>query len=339
MSKTSVLRLGTLLLGLIVALGTGAAQAQQQPVKLRIGWAQAPGHMAPLLYQKKEILKHFGKTYVADPIRFQGSTPQIQAIAAGELDIAAFGATAMAAAVNNAKLDMRVVADVIQDGTPGYYTAPFVVRKDGPVKSVGDLKGKRLASNAIGSASDAAMRIFLRRHGLQDRDFTTVEANFANMPAMLADNKVDMINLQPQFARGFIESGQYVPLFTTADAVGPSQTVFWAMRADFIAKNRAALVDYFEDHMRAMRWFIDPKNHKEAVDIATAALKAPRETLEYAFTKQDYYRSPDARPLLDAIQTDIDSSVQLGILKEGLKLAPRYIDMSLIEEAKKRIDG
>ena len=332
-------KIAALLLGLAAAFAAAPALAQQQPVKLRIGWAQAPGHMAPLLYQKKEILKHFGKSYVADPIRFQGSTPQIQAIAAGELDIAAFGATAMAAAVNNAKLDMRVVADVIQDGTPGYYTAPFVIRKDGPVKTVADLKGKRLASNAIGSASDAAMRIFLRRHGLQDRDFTTVEANFANMPAMLADNKVDMINLQPQFARGFIESGNYVPLFTTADAVGPSQTVFWAMRADFIAKNRAALVDYFEDHMRAMRWFLDPRNHKEAVDIAAAALKAPRETLEYAFTKKDYFRSPDARPLLDAIQTDIDNSVQLGILKEGLKLAPRYIDMSLIEEAKKRIDG
>ncbi len=331
-----------LLLGATVAALaalTATAEAQQPPVKLRIGWAQAPGHMAPLLYQNKAILKHFGKSYVADPIRFQGSTPQITALAAGELDITAFGATAMVAAVNNAKLDIRVVADVIQDGTPGYYTAPFVIRKDGPIKTVADLKGKRLASNAIGSASDAAMRVFLRRHGLQDRDFTTVEANFANMPAMLADNKVDMINLQPQFARGFIDSGAYVPLFTTADAVGPSQTVFWAMRADFIAKNRAALVDYFEDHMRAMRWFLDPKNHKEAVDIAAAALKAPRENFDYAFTKKDYYRSPDARPLLDAIQTDIDNAVQLGILKEGVKVAPRYIDLSLIEEAKKRIDG
>lgn len=333
--------LGKLLLGVAVA-GTAALAAgqvaAQDPAKLRIGWAQAPGHMAPLLYQNKAVLKHFGKSYVADPIRFQGSTPQIQAIAAGELDIAAFGATAMVAAVNNAKLDMRVVADVIQDGTPGYFTAPFVIVKGGPIKTVQDLKGRRVASNAIGSASDAAMRIYLRRHGLQDRDFTTVEANFANMPAMLADGKVDMINLQPQFARGFIESGKYAPLFTTADAVGPSQTVFWAMRADFIAKNRAALIDYFEDHMRAMRWFLDPANHKQAVDIAAAALKAPRESLEYAFTKADYYRSPDARPMIEAIQTDIDNSLQLGIIKEGLRLAPRYVDLSLIEEAKKRLD-
>ena len=46
-------KIAALLLGLTVALGAGAAHAQQ-PVKLRIGWAQAPGHMAPLLYQNKD---------------------------------------------------------------------------------------------------------------------------------------------------------------------------------------------------------------------------------------------------------------------------------------------
>lgn len=320
----------------VTSVAAGSATAE--PVKLRIGWVQAPGHMAPLLYQNKAILKHFGKSYVADPIRFQGTTPQIQAIAVGELEIASSSGTSLVAAVTNAKLDMRVVADVIQDGTPGYFTAPFMVRKDGPIKKVEDLKGRRIASNAIGSASDTAMRVFLRRHNIEDRDFTTVEANFANMPAMLADGKVDLINLQPQFARGFVESGKYAPLFTTEDALGRSQTVFWIMRADFIAKNRAALVDYFEDHMRAMRWFLDPKNHKEAVDIAAAALKAPRENLAYAFTKADYYRSPDARPIVEAIQIDIDNSLKLGIIKQGLAVAPKYVDLSLIEEAKKRLD-
>jgi sulfonate transport system substrate-binding protein len=326
------------LLAAALVMATGAASAQQ-PVTIKIGWAQAPGHMAPILYQNKSILKHFGKTYIADPIRFQGSTPQIQAIATGELNIAAFGATAMVAAVTNARLDMKIVADVIQDGVGNFFTAPYMVVKDGPVKTVQDLKGRRVASNAIGSASDAAMRIHLHKNGLQDRDFTTVEANFANMPAMLADGKVDMINLQPQFTRGFIEGGKYVPLFTTKDAIGPSQIVFWAMRGDFIAKNRPALVDFFEDHIRAMRWFLDPKNHDEAVQIAADALKTPKENLGYAFTQADYYRSPDARPNVEGVQNDIKDALALGLIKEGVTLAPRHVDLSIIEEAKKRLGG
>jgi NitT/TauT family transport system substrate-binding protein len=319
-----------------MAFVTGPASAQQ-PVNIRIGWAQAPGHMAPVLYQNKSILKHFGKTYVADPIRFQGSTPQIQALAGGDLNVAAFGATALVAAAVNAKLDVRIVADVIQDGVGNYFTAPFLVAKDGPIKTVQDLKGRRVATNAIGSASDAAMRIHLHKGGLQDRDFTSVEANFANMPAMLMDGKVDMISLQPQFANS-LDRVKYRTLFTTKDAIGPSQIVFWVMRADFIAKNRAALVDFFEDHIRAMRWFLDPKNHAQAVDIAAAALKTPRENLDYAFTPADYYRSPDARPNVAGVQGDIKDALALGLLKEGLTLAPRYVDLSLIEEAKKRLD-
>jgi NitT/TauT family transport system substrate-binding protein len=297
--------------------------------------------LVPLFYQgeTKSLARNFGKSYVAEAIRFAGGTPQIQAAAAGELEIGAFGATAFVYAATNARLDIRVVADVIQDGAPGHYTAPFVVRKDGPIKTVQDLKGRRVASNAIGSSSDAAMRIYLHKAGLQDRDFITVEANFANMPAMLADGKVDMINMQPQFARGFMDTGNYAPLFTTKDAIGTSQLVFWGARADAIAKNRAAFVDFFEDYIRTVRWYLDPANHEKAVEIAAAALKVPRESIEYAFTKADYFRSPDARPDVAAIQRDISDAVELGLLKEKFQLAPRYVDLSLIEEAKKRVDG
>ena len=42
--------------------------------------------------------------------------------------------------------------------------------------------------------------------------------------------------------------------------------------------------------------------------------------------------------MIEAIQKEIDIAVELGVLKESLKVAPRYVDLSLIEEAKKRVD-
>jgi sulfonate transport system substrate-binding protein len=330
-------RAGALAVGMFAA--AQATAVADEPVKIRIGWAQAPGHLAPLLYQgpTKALLRHFGKSYIGEPVRFAGGTPQIAAMAAGELEIGAYGATAFVYAVNNARMDLRVVSDVIQDGYPGHYTAPFVVRNDGSIKAAADLKGKRVASNAIGSSSDTAMRIFLHRSGLKDGDFTTVEANFANMPAMLAENKVDLINMQPQFARGFMDTGKYKPLFTTKDAIGTSQLVFWGIRADFIAKHRAALVDFYEDYIRTLRWYLDPKNHDAAIATAAAALKASPDSIGYAFTDTDYYRSPDAKPDIEAIQRDIKDALELGLLKENFQLAPKYVDLSLISEAEKRI--
>lgn len=320
-----------------------SAAAAADPLTIRIGWVVTPGHLAPLeeaLGKKHpELFKHLGKSYVTEPIHFQGTSPEIQAQAIGELDIASFSTAALALAITNAKLDDRVVADVVADGMPGYFSENFVVLADGPIKTIEDVKGKRIATNAIGSASDAAMRTMFRKHGIKDADFTTVEANFANMPAMLESGKVDFIGLLPQFARGIVDNPKYKVLFTARDAVGPTQAVLWAMKADYIAAHRPALVDFFEDHIRAVRWFIDPKNRDEAIDITADVTKLPKDKLAFAFGKEDFYHSPDARPELGSVQKEIDEAVGLGVLPKKVEIVPKYVDLSLIEEAKKRIDG
>jgi len=326
---------------LAVAL-LAASRAEAEPLQMHIGWAQTPGHLAPLIQElhnrHPEVFRHFGTSYAYEPVRFQGSTPQIVALAAGELQIAAFGSTSLALAITNAQLDVRVVADVIQDATDGHFSQPYMVLKDGPIQAIADIKGKRVATNAIGSASDAAMRVILHRAGIMDNDFTSIEANFASMPAMIEAGKVDLIPLLPQFAHDIEASGKYRTLFKISDAYGNAQTVHWAMRADFIASNRPQLVDFFEDHIRAIRWFLDPAHHEEAIKIAADVTKLPVERLGYNFTRGDWYRSPDAQPDVPAIQAEIDASVKLGILPKPAQIAPQYVDLTLIEDAKRRID-
>jgi NitT/TauT family transport system substrate-binding protein len=328
---------------MIVGIIGSAVVARAEPLTIRVGWVVTPGHLAPLIEElgrrQPALFKHLGTSYVMQAVHFQGTTPEIQAQAINELEIASFSTAAVALAITNAKLDERIVADVVADGMPGYFSEYFVVRADGPIQKIEDVKGKRIATNTIGSASDAAMRTMFRKHGVKDSDFTTVETNFANMPAMLEGGKLDMIGLLPQFARGIIDNPKYKVLFTARDAVGPTQAVMWAMRADFIAAHRPALVDFMEDHIRAVRWFLDPKNREEALAITSAVTKLPKEKLAFAFTKDDFYHSPDARPELASVQKEIDESVKLGVLPKRVEILPRYVDLSLIEEAKKRIDG
>jgi sulfonate transport system substrate-binding protein len=327
----------------VVALLGAVAGAHADPLTIRIGWVQTPGHMAPVIeaLSKKhpELFKHLGQTYTVSPTRFNGTTPQIQAQAIGELEIASQAPSALALAITNAHLDLRIVADVLGDGHPGYFSEYFLVKADGPIKTIDDVKGKRIATNTIGSASDAAMRTMFRKHGIPDADFTTVETNFANMPAMLDGGKVDMIGLLPQFTKGYIGNDKYKVLFTARDAVGPTQGVMWAMRADTIAAHRAAFVDFFEDHIRAVRWFLDPANHKEAIAICAAVTKLPEENLDYAFTKADFYHSPDALPDIGLVQKEIDEAVELKVLPKKVEISPKYVDLSMVEEAKKRLDG
>jgi len=312
------------------------------PVALRIGWVQV-GHVTPmydiLVKSHPELFPHYGKSYTFAGVRFNGTTPEIQALAVGELEIASMAPSAFTLGVTNAKLDLRLVSDLIQDGKPGWYDEPYMVRKDGPIRTIEDIKGKRIATNAIGSASDNAMRIMLRKHAIADSDFTTVEANFANMFPMIEEDKVDFIPVLPQDVKRIGDTGRYRTLFTAGEARGPAETVAWAMRASFIAAHRAALVDFFADHLQALHWFLDPAHHDEAVAIAAQVTKQKPDELQYFFTQADFFRDADGEPDLAAAQKEIDDTVRLGILKEGVTLAPAYVDLSLIAEARKRTDG
>ncbi|MCS0496270.1 ABC transporter substrate-binding protein [Ancylobacter sp. MQZ15Z-1] len=324
-----------------ITLTPGAiSTASADPVKIRIGWSTMPGHLIPVLYSKPDILKHYGKSYTVEPIRFRGSSPQITAMAAGEIDMAAFGPLVLALAVTNAHLDVKVVADIIQDGVNGSHSETFLVRADSGIEKVTDMKGKRVGTNAIGSASDTAMRAMFRKNKMQDkRDFTMVEVAFPNIPAMLDEGKIDLGTVLQPMSKQLLDTGKYKVLFTSSDAMGPSQLVFLAANGKFLDANRAALMDFFEDHVRAVRWFTDPKNRKEAIKIIADFMQQPPDSLSYLFTKEDYYRDPFMAPNVKSIQDSIDIAVDLGLAPRGIQVSPEHVDLSFVKEAQKRIEA
>src|SRR5262245_17474018 len=317
----------------LVALITVSARAE--PVKIRLAWVTPVATWGSLLLEKKDLAKHLGQSYVLEPVRFQGTPLMITAMANGELEIGNLAYSTFALAIQNARMDdVRVIADEFQDGVPGYYSNEFMVLKDSGINKVDDLKGKVLATNAAGSAIDIAMR---RRHGLEDkRDYSVVEAQFPAMRAMLAEKKVAMIqgtlpfSLDPelrQIAR---------PLFTSKDAIGLSQFVFWTARKAFLDKNRAAMTDFMEDALRIERWFFDPANHNEVMQIAARITKQPAERFSWAFTKSDFYRDPNMLPDLAALQSNVNTTRELGFVKIDIDV-PKFADLSFAQEAAKRL--
>src|SRR6185436_14674584 len=257
-----------------VLLAAGTAYGAE-PVKIRGSWIVAPSDWTPLLLEKPELMKNNGKTYAFEPQRFQGTPAVITALANNEIELGNLAFSSLALAIQNAGLDdLRIVGDQFKDGTDGNYSNQFFVLKDSPVQKVDDLKGKIVATNAAGSAVDIAMRAMLRKHGLEDkRDYTMVEAPFPAMRAMLAEKKVDLIPAVLPFAYNPELRKIGRTLFVQKDAIGVTDMIVWTARKPFIDKNRAALVDFMEDTLRITRWFLDPNNHKEAIEIAGRVTK------------------------------------------------------------------
>jgi sulfonate transport system substrate-binding protein len=318
-------------------VGTGAAQAAD-PVKIRLSYVVPITAWATMLVEKKDLARNLSKTYQFEITRFAGTPQMITALAVGELEIADLAYSTLPIAIQNAGMDdLRVIADEFQDGNLGYYSNEFMVLSDGPIKKFEDLKGKAVASNGAGSAVDIAMRAMLRKHGLEDRrDYTIVEAPLPTMRAMLAEKKVDLVpavlpfSLDPDLRR----IGQ--TLFTNRDAVGITQFVLLAARKGFIDKNRAAFVDFMEDTLRIARWYLDPANHKEVMEICARITKQPAERFAWVYTDKDYYRDPNMLPDMAALQRNVDLTRDLGFIKASFDVN-KFADLSVVQDAAKRL--
>jgi sulfonate transport system substrate-binding protein len=326
----------------LFAFGPGAAQSAE-PVKIRVAWAVPVANWASIMFEKQGLAQHAGKSYTVETVHFQGTPLMITALANGELEIADLGFSAVALAIQNAGMDdLMVIADEFQDGVPGYHTGEYLVHKDSPIKTAKDLKGKVIATNASGSAVDIVMRAALKKNGLDDKkDVSFVEVAFPNMKAMLLERKVDLMPSVIPFIFDPQLRANSRTLFFQNDVVGRTQMILWTARAPFIKKNRAAMVDFMEDVVRAARWWVDPKNHKEAVEIASRVSKRPPEAFDkWLFVKAgqqgDYYRDANMLPDLDALQANIKLQHELGLIKAPLDIR-KHADLSIVQEAVKRL--
>ena len=324
------------LVAALLVLAQGASRAE--PVKIRVSWIAPLSNWASLLMEKKDLARHMGKSYLLEPVRHSGTPQQITALANNELEIANLAYTTLPIAIHNAGLsDLRVIADELQDGIPGFYSQEYMVLKDGPVQKIEDMKGKVMAINAAGGAVDIAMRKMLRTKGLEvNRDFVQIEAPLPSMRAILADKKADMVPLVVPFSFDPELRKIAKPLFLNSDVMGVTQLLFWTARKSFIDKNRAAMVDFMEETLRITSWFLDPKNHAEVIAIASRVTKQPPERLGWVFTNKDYHHAAGMRPDLVALQRNVALVKELGLTDKDTDVA-KYSDLSLLDEAAKRL--
>jgi ABC-type nitrate/sulfonate/bicarbonate transport system substrate-binding protein len=336
MRLNALTRKASLALAGFALLAVAAARAE--PVKIRVGWVNVPGQITPILFDTPGIAKHLGKSYALEPIRYTGSSVALTALAAGELELANLTFTQVPTAIINGGLtDLRILVDEFRDGVAGYDTIQYMVLQDGPIKRVEDLKGKVVAVNAIGAGTDIFMRVMLRKNGLEyPRDYTIIEAPFPTMKAMLGEKKADLIIGVKPFTEDPTFKSIARTLFTQVEAVGPIDMVFLTARESWIKKNRAAIVDFFEDFITATRWYTNPANHQQAIANVSRFTKIPSANLQWAFTKQDFYRDPNLRPDLDSIQRGVNLLKEFGFIKASVDV-PKFADLSLVDEAAGRL--
>src|SRR5215469_8606553 len=156
------------------------------------------------------------------------------------------------------------------------------------------------------------------------------------MRTMLAEKEGDLVPAALPFALDPELKKIGRTLFDTKDAVGISQFSIWAARKGFIDKNRAALVDFMEDTLRIVHWYLDPENHNEVMEICSRITKQPAERFAWVYTDKDNYRDPNMVPDLAALQRNVDLTRDLGFIKASFDVN-KFADLGLVRDAAKRL--
>jgi len=174
MSWRSFNRLATLLAGM--ALAVSAAAQSGQTIRIAVVKATV---LAPALL----VQKHLPPGWRTEITYFTTPGDMTNALLSDSIDLAYIGLT-IAAVARSKDQPIVVVANQAGKGTA------IVARADSPIKSIADLKGKRIG-NLPNSIHDILLREELRKANLKLEDVTLIRLAPADMPAALQRGDVD----------------------------------------------------------------------------------------------------------------------------------------------------
>lgn len=339
-SRRTILKAGAAAVAAGPALSFGGA-AWAAPVEIRYatGGGIGPNEMETIIfldYLKKNVLKEIGKTYSLKMTFTKGTPEAASLLAAGQADMAtlSFSAFATAVAKDIVPGGLTIISDNYQDGHPGNATNTFFVLKDSPIRKVADLKGKKVAINAFGSAVDLDLRVMLKREHLDPRrDVEIVEVAFPNVASAIREKRVDCGILVIPFLAVEAPKGDLRPLFTGGDVFGTSSVIFQVVTNSFLKAHTDAVKGYLADYVRGLHWYYDKANRAKAIDLIADFTKSPKAVLDsYFATSRDYYRDPNGCIAPGLIQKPIDAMLDEKLIAQPVDVA-KYVNTGYLPNA------
>src|SRR3984885_1900769 len=313
-----------------------ASAADIPHIRYATGGGIRPNEMETIIFLdhlKQNVLKNYGKAYTLDMTFTRGTPEAATLLAAGQGGPATLSVPAFATSVLKETVPggLTIISDNYQDGHPGNATNSFMVLQDSPIKSVADLKGKKIAINAFASAVDLALRVVLKKNGLDPRrDVQIVEIAFPNIAAAIREKRIDCGVLVIPFLAVESPKGDLRPVFTGGDPFGPSSVTFQVTTNTFLKEHPDAVRGFLADYVDGLAWYYDRANREQAIQIVSDFTKSPKEVLDsYFATDRDYYRDPSACVSAQSIQKPLDAMFEEKLIGRSID-ASKYLNLSLL---------
>jgi len=334
-------RLAALLVAVLVWGGVSEARAQGQKVKL--GVLRLTSSAVLFVGAEKGYFKEFG--IEPEFVFFEAAQPIAVAIASGDLEVGATGLTAGLYNIVAGGVPIWIVADKGREW-PDHNLTALVVRKDlydAGVRTLRDLKGKKIGVTQIGSTFHYNVGRLLEKEGMAPGEVELVPLQSLGAVAdALTAKRLDAVATAEPFVSRLETSGVGVTLIRTGDSL-PWQIAVM-LYADRFARDRARAVAFMKGYVKASRYDYDAvlrqkdgriqpgANHDEVVAITAKHTGASPDVIRVGFPYQDR----NGRFPAEDIEKQMTWWMRHGFMKATI---PRreIVDTSFVEAAIKAL--
>jgi NitT/TauT family transport system substrate-binding protein len=303
---------------------SGGATAAPPPVHLEVSYSNVIGDELPLWATEEGGF--FDKNGLDVNLQNIASAQGVPAVLAGQVTFAQVGGSEVLSS-NAGGADLVVIAQLA-----GVY--PFVLEVAPDIKSIADLKGKKIGVSSPGSSSDIATRVALKKMGLDpEKDNIAIlpVGSAANRVAALFAGSIQAGLSQPPDSLDLEAKGFHV-LYDLASQKLPSANTSVAVRRSYIAQNKPVVQRYVDSIVQGI------KKLKSDKAFGISVLKKYFNSTDEAkmSATYDFYAlsvapsQPFAKP-----EMYVDSQVTLGATNAAVKGydISKMLDSSFVQSA------
>jgi NitT/TauT family transport system substrate-binding protein len=263
----------------------------------------------------------------AEYAKFSGWPELKEAFMAGRIKAAYFLAP-LAMDLADKGIPVKIVALGHRSG------AVIMVKQDAPIKTMADLKGKRVAIPSRFAVDYLFVRRLLKQHEMSAADVELMEMNPPDMPAALYAGAVAAYATGEPFGAVAEKAGYARPLYLTRDVWPNYICCVLTVREELIKTDRA-LVQQLVNYVFASGSWLEASQANRSLGAEIAAgpnfFNQKPDVLKYVVSNPpDRVTYGDLRVIRDEFEEIMQLSLEAGIIARPIPYE-KYVDESFIQ--------
>ncbi|CAG7627958.1 Putative aliphatic sulfonates-binding protein [Paenibacillus solanacearum] len=319
---------------------SGGAPAKAEAATMDIGMLKLTSSAPLFIGIEKGFFKE--ENIEAKPKWFDAAQPIAVATAGGSVDIGATGITASLYNMVAGGQKLVIVADKGRE-QKGYSSTALMVPKDSPVKSIGELKGKKIGITQTGSTYHYMTGRLLEKHGLTLKDIELVPLNsIKGLMESLKSKQVDAVMLNEPNITAVLKEGYGRVISQVGDEIEyQTSGLFFSPK---LASNKDLAVRFLKAYAKSTRYYYDAvlvqkdgkvvpgANYDEVVKIIAKYTDQPEENVKQGLP----YMDRDGKLLASDIKTQVDWYAKEKLIDKAID-TKGIVNTELLDEALKQL--